>query len=130
MDPGPASIVLSWQSAIDSIAIVAVVSVVKRFMEAVVGGKEKRKKNRWFTLILTALPIILGVLMAIFVPIRPAWLESYARLKAQNPNIVYGTWGICVGLLSGSVYHQIIRRIFPHDENSNNGQSLSVTPPP
>lgn len=109
MDLGPVEILYNWQSIVLAAGVSAVVQGLKKTLDIVVGGKDKRKAIRWVTQVLLPLsPLLFGALGAIIVPLHPEKLTEYVAANANaKPWVAHGAWGAAVGLLSDYLYQRV-----------------------
>jgi hypothetical protein len=84
MDLGPIEILYNWQSVLLAVGVSAAVQGVKRALDIALGGKDKRKAVRLVTqVLLPLLPLLLGSLGAILVPLHPEKLTEYVTSHAN-----------------------------------------------
>ena len=93
----PLSILYSWEAILLAIAISAVTQTLKGLLVNV-------REARWVKLgALPAVPIAVGVALAIFVPLRPDSLVQYAAERGDSWSI-FAIWGAAVGQFSAYLY--------------------------
>jgi hypothetical protein len=108
MDLGPIEILYNWQSVLLAVGVSAAVQGVKRALDIALGGKDKRKAVRLVTqVLLPLLPLLLGSLGAILVPLHPEKLTEYVTSHANvKPWVAFGAWGAAVGQFSDYLYQR------------------------
>lgn len=98
----PLEMMYSWQALLCAAACVSLTKLVKTVLDLSM-GKEKRKANRWVTkLVLPMTPVIVGLVYAIVVPLRPEILLSYAETHLSGVWLYlgYAGWGAACGQFS------------------------------
>lgn len=108
---GPLSILIGWQSFLLSLVIATATHGVKRVIDFFIeGGKAARRQKIFINRIaLPATPIVIGSLVAIFVPIHPEALLEYItshNLTGSKYYIIMAAYGSCLGQFSDYVWHR------------------------
>jgi hypothetical protein len=108
MDFGPIEIIYNWQAILLAVAVSAVVQGIKHTLNIAFGGKEKRKEVRWVTeVLLPLMPLFIGALGAILVPLHPDTLTTYITAHTNvKPWVAFGAWGAAVGQFSDYLYQR------------------------
>lgn len=108
MDMGPVEILYNWQSILLAVAVSAAVQGIKRTLDMALGGKDKRKAVRWVTeVVLPLMPLFIGAIGAILVPLHPEKLTEYVTAHANvKPWVAFGAWGAAVGQFSDYLYQR------------------------
>ncbi len=109
-DLGPISVLYCWQSLLLAFGVSATTNYVKQAIDWKLGGKDARA-NKIFVnrVILPALPLILGALGGLFVPIHPDALTLYLTEHAVTGTKYYialAAYGGAVGQFSDYVWHR------------------------
>ncbi len=109
MDLGPIEILYNWQSILLAVAVSAAVQGIKHTLNIAFGGKEKRKEVRWVTeVLLPLMPLFIGALGAILVPLHPDPLTTYIAAHPNvKPWVAFGAWGAAVGQFSDYLYQRV-----------------------
>ena len=125
----PIDVFYSWQSLLLAVAVSGIVQAVKTGIDTVYGtsparqsapgvkvhhvGKELRKSNALITRgLLPLLPIIMGAVLAMLVPLRPDILTAYAEGKGGGRDwSIYALWGAAIGQFADYIYQQIKRNL-------------------
>ena len=109
MELGPVEILYNWQSVLLAVAVSALVQGVKRSLDIAIGGTTKRKSLRWVTeVLLPLLPLFIGSVGAIIVPLRPDQLTAYVTEHTSvKPWVAFGAWGAAVGQFSDYLYQRV-----------------------
>ena len=142
----PIDVFYSWQSLLLAVAVSGIVQAVKTGIDTVYGtsparqsapgvkahhvGKELRKSNALITRgLLPLLPILIGALLAVLVPLRPDILTNYAEDKSGGSRdwTIYALWGAAIGQFADYIYQQIKRNL--PGRFGSNGSSLPPSPP-
>jgi hypothetical protein len=123
----PIDILYAWQSALLAAVIVGLTQAFKAGIEAWLTfrnngttktGKELRGE---ITLIDRALlplfPLVMGAMMAAFIPIRPEALTQYVTEHGHGSRWAYAMWGAAVGQFADYLY-QRVKRLLPQDRAS------------
>ncbi len=141
----PIEVLYSWQSVVLAVAVAGLVQAIKTTLDTALGaappgrkpettdrraaratGREIRKQSALLTrIILPLLPIIIGAVLAMIVPLRPDILTEYAKTHGENVGI-YGLWGAAMGQFADYIYQQAKRNIRPGSGSSGSG---SIPPP-
>jgi hypothetical protein len=140
----PIDVFYSWQSLVLAVAVAGTVQAVKTGIDTVYGvsparrrndpatsarvvGREIRKSNVVLTRgFLPLLPIFMGALLAVLVPLHPEILTVYAEGKAGNRDwTIYALWGAAIGQFADYLYQQIKRNLL----GRFNGGSSASNPP-
>lgn len=104
---GPLSMMYSWQSLLCATAAVSMTTLLKRILDASMGDK-KRKSNKWITqVLLPSIPVLIGALYAMLIPLRPEALMAYADLHLDSwywELLGYGGWGAACGQFSSFLH--------------------------
>jgi len=94
-----------------AIVVYMATQLVKTLVDTIMGkgddGTPKRKKNVWLNrLVFPAVPVLLGILLAIFVPLRPTLLIDFVNeyITGFSSTVVYGAYGAIVGQFSDYGY--------------------------
>lgn len=104
MDGGPvAQLFACWEAGAVAVLVGGTVEAVKRGLDWRV-GRDRRENARALRLAISMLPIVLGAVIAMIVPIRPAWLTEYVRKLPSGRLGVFAVWGATIGLFSGFAY--------------------------
>lgn len=115
MDP-ILQIFLSWQFVVFSLAVAAIMFVIRTVGEYFFKNAKLTVKKLWQDLFLPILPVIVGGLFAFFVKSYP-----YPNNLTSNGNRI--VFGVVAGLLSGLLYRVIKSLIFqklPLESKSKN----------
>lgn len=110
----PLDILYSWQALICASACVGVTQLAKRTLDVRI-GEEARKASRLLTvLVLPTMPIAVGALYAVAVPMHPDALGAY--LEAQGIDggaraLSLASWGAACGQFAVYVYERIERTL-------------------
>lgn len=143
----PIDVFYSWQSLLLAVGVSGIVQAVKTGIDTVYGtsparrssdapgakahhvGKELRKSNALLTRgLLPLLPILIGALLAVFVPLRPDILTTYAEGKGGGMDWkIYALWGAAIGQFADYIYQQIKRNL--PGRFGSNGSSLPPAAP-
>lgn len=144
----PIDVFYSWQSLLLAVAVSGIVQAVKTGIDTVYGtsparrstdapgtkalqvGKALRKSNALITRgLLPLLPILIGALLAVIVPLRPDILTNYAEDKSGGSRdwTIYALWGAAIGQFADYIYQQIKRNL--PGRFGSNGSSLPPSPP-
>lgn len=127
----PIDVFYSWQSLLLAVAVSGIVQAVKTGIDTVYGtsparrstdlpsvkahhvGKEIRKSNALITRgLLPLLPILIGAVLAMLVPLRPDILTAYAEGKGGGRDwSIYALWGAAIGQFADYIYQQIKRNL-------------------
>jgi len=126
----PIDVFYSWQSLLLAVAVSGIVQSIKTGIDTVYGvsparrstdapgtkahhvGKELRKNNLLLTRgLLPLLPIIIGAVLAVLVPLRPDILTTYAEGKGGSDWSIYALWGAAFGQFADYIYQQIKRNL-------------------
>lgn len=111
MDLGPISAIICWQSIILAMVVVTLTHGVKKALDSAMGGAEAREKVKFVdNLVLPAIPIVLGAVLAMVLPLTPdliaAWVVDHA-LSKLNRLLVLASFGVVVGQFSDYAFHRI-----------------------
>lgn len=94
-----------------AIVVYMATQLVKTIVDTAMGkdddGVPKRKKNVWLNrLVFPAVPVVLGILIAVFVPMRPTFLIDFVNeyVTGFSSTMVYGAYGAIVGQFSDYGY--------------------------
>ena len=140
----PIEVLYSWQSVVLAVAVAGLVQAIKTTLDTALGaaptgrkpettdrraaratGREIRKQSALLTrILLPLLPIIIGAVLAMLVPLRPDILTEYAKTHGENVGI-YGLWGAAMGQFADYIYQQAKRNIRP-----GSGTGTGSIPPP
>jgi len=111
---GPLQILYSWQSLLLAIAITIGTQGVKRLVDSFMGGTDTRKQRRYMsTVVLPAVPLALGTLAGMFVPLRPELLMEYVRTHDVSMYWVGGAYGLAVGQFADYLYQRFANKRDP-----------------
>jgi len=117
---GALEMFLSWQALVLAVAVVTVSGGIKALVDtAWPGGAAARRKNKWVTrLVLPAVPLILGFVAGMVIPIRP---EAVAEYVAEHVDggwawMAYGGWGLAAGGVAGDYLYSKFKDFLKHDE--------------
>lgn len=100
---GPLALFYSLESVLLALAVSGLTQVVKG---AIPRGPRVDK------VLLPLVPILLGAVLAVIVPFRPATLASYASASPRGW-MVYALWGMTVGQFADYLYQRARRFINP-----------------
>lgn len=122
---GPLSLMYSWQALLCATACVGITQLVKTVIDIVyakkvkdkagdkLNAKELRKDNVWLTrLVLPLIPILVGALYAMAVPLRPEVLVEYAQahIEGRLPEVLaFAAWGAACGQFA-TMTHEKLKR--------------------
>lgn len=121
-DLGPLSMFLSWQTLVLAMIIATVTSGAKTLIDVIMGGSDKRKKNKVLTeLVLPAIPALLGVLFGALLPLHPDPLIAYVREHEHSMYLVGASYGFVVSLFSDWLYQRVTRRLKAMSEAPSQG---------
>lgn len=143
----PIDVFYSWQSLLLAVAVSGIVQAVKTGIDTVYGtssarrssdapgtkahhvGKELRKSNALITRgLLPLLPILIGAVLAVLVPLHPEILTAYAEGKGGGRDwTIYALWGAAIGQFADYIYQQIKRNL--PGRFGSNGSSLPPSAP-
>jgi hypothetical protein len=111
LDLGPLSVLICWQSLVLALGVSTGTHGVKSALDfSIKGGKEARK-NKLFVhrIVLPATPILLGILVAIFVPLHPEALLKYFtehKITGMKEISILCAYGAFLGQFSDFVWHR------------------------
>lgn len=120
---GPLELIVSWQAVALAIAIAAITSVLKRLVDYVAGGPEKRKANYGLTrVLLPAIPLLVGALLAEFVPLLPDQLVAYiAALPPEKNHAVRAVYGVVLGAFADYLWSRYSSLLKPRSTKKRGG---------
>lgn len=104
---GPLELMYSWQALLCAVACVSVTKAIKTVLDLSM-GPEKRRANKWVSkLALPIAPVVIGLVYAMVVPLRPETLIEYAEahLSGAWTHLGYAGWGAACGQFS-TMLHQ------------------------
>jgi hypothetical protein len=83
----PLDLIYCWQALLVAVACVGITQLAKTLIDSTM-GKERRKDSVVLTrFVLPMMPIVVGVLVAVLIPVRPEVLIDYVSARVNN------TWG-------------------------------------
>lgn len=106
---GPLSLMYSWQALLCATAAFSVTRLVKAVMDVTI-GREKRKTSPWISQVaLPLVPVLIGALYAVVVPLRPQVLIDYssANLSGFWSYVGYAGWGAACGQFSTMLHQKL-----------------------
>lgn len=110
IDLGPLNVLICWQTILLALGVATSTHGVKRVIDYSVGGAEARKKRVFINnVILPGVPIFIGCVYGILVPLHPDALTEYITahsLSGVKEYLIYGVFGMCVGQFSDYVWHR------------------------
>jgi hypothetical protein len=111
LDLGPLSVLICWQSLVLALSVSTGTHGVKSALDfSITGGKEARKKKVFIhRIVLPATPILLGILVAVFVPLHPEALLKYFTehsLSGVKKFAILCAYGAFLGQFSDFVWHR------------------------
>lgn len=132
MDLGPISAIICWQSIILAMVVVTLTHGVKKALDSAMGGAEAREKVKFVdNLVLPAIPIVLGCVLAMVLPLTPdliaAWIVEHALSQGKRL-LVLGSFGIVTGQFSDYAFHRISGLLEKSEAAVAPG--LAIVPPP
>ena len=115
---GALEMFMSWQAVTLAVIVVTLSGGVKALVDtAWPGGKEARRGNRWVTrLVLPAMPLVLGFVAGVFVPLRPVAVVEFVITHA-DPDwhwLGYGGWGFVAGGVAGDYLYSKFKSFLRH----------------
>lgn len=124
-DLGPTRLFICWQAIVLAVIVASLVEAIKRIIDNRM-SKERREASKGARISLPGLPLALGALLAIVIPLRPEWLTTYVEKLPSGRTTSFAAWGAVVGQFSGFMYawvKQALKKVAP-------SVSLTQTPPP
>ncbi len=112
-DLGPLALMFSWQALLCAIACVGITKLPTMIIDRLM-GKAKRQANWWLThLLYPMIPILIGILYATLVPLRPEVLTEYVTKSTEGlwQLVAYAAWGGACGQFSQVIYDKMIRPV-------------------
>jgi hypothetical protein len=111
LDLGPLGVLICWQSLLLSFCVATATHGVKTVLDFnIKGGKEERRKKVFINrIVLPATPIVLGSLVAVFVPLHPEALLTYFTdhaIVGGKQIAILIAYGSCLGQFSDYVWHR------------------------
>lgn len=108
----PIEILYSWQALLCASACVGVTQLVKRALDVRL-GEEARKASRLLSVLaLPTLPIVVGALYALAVPMAPEALTAYLDahgIEEADRALSLAAWGAACGQFSTWTYERAER---------------------
>jgi len=122
---GPLQILYSWQSVLLAVVITSITHGVKASIDVYMGGTDLRKQKRWMRkLVLPAIPLSVGAVLGMLVPLKPDVLMEYVATHHVSPYLIGATYGIAIGQFADYLYTRFMNKA-PTPPPVN-----SVPPPP
>lgn len=92
--------------------------LVKTIVDTAMGkdddGVPKRKGIMWLNrIVFPGVPIVIGVLLGAFVPLRPTFLIEFVNeyITGFSATVVYGAYGAIIGQFSDYIYSKLKKAI-------------------
>lgn len=116
----PIDILYSWQAILCAVACVGITEAIKTAIDVRIGSAARKRSAILSRLVLPMLPIWVGALYAVAIPMHPEALGAY--LEAQGVEgwarlVSLGAWGAACGQFSTWIYDRAERLI-----KANGGQ--------
>jgi len=96
-----------WQLVLVGCATGFLTELVKRVLDVTI-TKERRKGMLWLGVALWVMPVVIAVLLATFVPLRPEPLLKYVAEYASGgwfeEHSIYALWGVPAGIGESFIY--------------------------
>jgi hypothetical protein len=135
LDLGPLNVLICWQSLLLSFCVATLTHGAKTALDfSIEGGKEQRKKKIFVNrVVLPATPIILGSLVAMFVPLHPEALLKYIAdhgITGGKQYAILAAYGSCLGQFADYVWHRFSGITADvKDRMATNAEAAAKTPP-
>lgn len=116
----PLDIIYSWQAILCAVACVGVTEAIKTTIDVRIGAAARKRSAILSRLVLPMLPIWVGALYAVAIPMHPEALGAYLEAQGVDgwPRIVsLAAWGGACGQFSTWIYDRAERLI-----KANGGQ--------
>lgn len=102
---GPLEVFYSWQALLMSVIVYSATRSIKSSMYLL--AKEDERRKLWVKHVaLPVLPLLIGSLVAISIPMRPDLIEKYAQVSG-SPLAIYAAFGACVGQFADYIHQRI-----------------------
>lgn len=102
---GPLEVIYSWQSLLMSVIVYATTRSAKGSVYLLAGGDPR--KNLWVKhAVLPVLPLAIGSLVCMVIPMRPPLIEEYAAASG-SAWAVYAAFGACIGQFADYLHQRI-----------------------
>jgi len=116
MELGPLEILYSWQSVLLAIMITTLTHGVKALIDVKFGGTAARRRSKSMgKLVLPAIPLVLGAVLGILIPLRPDVLMAYIAQHNVNSWAIGACYGIAVGQFADYIYQRFMNKKTQHD---------------
>lgn len=106
----PLDLIYCWQALLVAVACVGVTQLIKTVIDATM-GKERRRNSVVLTrFVLPMAPIVIGVIVAVLVPVRPEVLIDYVQARVTNTwgeLSTYALWGGACGQFADYIFTKV-----------------------
>lgn len=127
----PLEIIYCWQALLVVAAANGGSQLVKTIID-VWKGKAWRDARPWVgKLLLPGVAVLVGALMAAFVPARPQMIDDYVEgkhLEGLNARLIYASWGAACGAASSYLYDRVMDAIGMARRPSSGGGGSTLPP--
>jgi len=111
IDLGPLNVLICWQTILLSLTVATATHGVKRVIDHTIEGGKVARQQKIFVnrIVLPGTPILLGALLAIFVPMHPEALLTYIadhQLTGFKYYAIMAAYGSCLGQFSDYIWHR------------------------
>lgn len=104
-----------WQAIALACLVSSLTGIVKKGIDYGTGEKDWHKKRFWVkAVVLPLVPLVLGAVLAVVLPLRSTYLYEYIDLlQAKHVRVrtwvVYGSWGATIGVLADYIYQRFVK---------------------
>lgn len=131
---GPLQLFYCWQSVLLAVLITTCTHSVKAGIDVYVGGTDIRKQKRWMRkLVLPSIPLAIGTLFGLVIPLKPDVLLTYVATHNVSPHLLGASYGLFVGQFADYLYTRFMNKAqvpVPAAVNSIPPPPDSLAPPP
>lgn len=140
LDLGPIAVLVCWQSVVLAVAVASLTHVFKRAIDYRFGSPEIRRKHIWVQrLLLPSIPLMLGVLVSVSVPLHPDALMTYMashEFVGLRKWAILAIYGLVVGQFSDYVWSRYTglksvakKKLKKKPEDAEQSEDDTPTPP-
>lgn len=107
---GPLELLYGWQALLCASACIGLTKLIKAIIDLSL-SKEKRRANPWLNaLVLPMVPVVLGAIYAVAIPLRPEVLLAYTKsqeLEGFLLYLAYAGWGAACGQFATTLHGKL-----------------------
>lgn len=110
---GPLAMMFSWQAVLCAVACTGITKIPTSVIDYVM-GPDQRRASFWVSSIAYPLiPIVVGMLYAVLVPLRPDVLTEYVAREVEGgwQYVAWAAWGGACGQFAQTIYDRVVQPV-------------------